>query len=370
MNFTADRETLFNAVQHVGGVITSSLSRPMLKNVKLDVEEDAVYVSATDLEVGICIKVDDVKVEETGSVLPVEDRLSPILRTTPGDKIKIYGDESSITIESNDGQVKLLSEDPENFPKIEKVGKKTFEIDPEILNYMVSRTEFATAQEKGRYALNGILVKLDEEGNLDIVAADGARLANVMKKVVNDEGNEIDCIVSKKGIHEASKLANLCKDEPILIEVTESSLRAENSRGWMTCQLIEGQFPNYKEVIPSNCKNKVEINKSMLANAIGRASLMASDRSRSVDFEFTEDNLLLSSESPDLGNAHIKLSIDYDGESEKVTFNPEYLLDMLQAVKRESIKLEFNQRNTPCLFKSGKDFIYVVSPVVRDEETI
>ena len=108
----------------------------------------------------------------------------------------------------------------------------------------------------------------------------------------------------------------------------------------------------------------------MLLNAIERASLMASERSRAVDFHFSSDTLLISAESPDIGNAHIKVPVDYEGKEEKVTFNPEYLTDMLQVVKRESVKIEYNERNTPCLFKSGKDFIYVVSPVVKDEATL
>ncbi len=370
MKITADRKALFNAVQHVGSIITSSLSRPTLRNVKLDVEEDGVYVSATDLEVGVCVKVDNVKIEECGTVLLLEEKFSPILRNTPDNEIHLVGDEDAITLESSDGSVKILSENPENFPIIDKLSESSFEIDPEVFDYMVSRTEFATAQEKGRYALNGILVKLGEEGNLDIVAADGARLANVMKKVVNDEGKEIDCIVSKKGIHEASRLANLCKDEAIKIDVSENKFRAENSKGWMTSQLVEGQFPNYKEVIPTNCKNKIEIDTALLRNAIGRASLMASERSRAVNFQFSLGSLHITSESPDLGNADISIPVDFESEEETIIFNPEYLLDMLQAVKRESIKLEFNAKNTPCLFKSGTDYLYVVSPVVKDEDTI
>ncbi len=370
MKLNADRQALSNAVQHVGSIITSTLSRPTLRNVKIDAATDVVYVSATDLEVGVCIKVEDVEVEEAGCALLIEDRVAPILRNIPDERIKIYGDEGAVNIESKDGKVRVLSEDPESFPVIEKMEKESVEIDPEIFNYMVTRTEFATAQEKGRYALNGILLKLDEEGILDIVAADGARLANVTKKVVNKENKEIDCIVSKKGIHEASRLAGLCKEEPFMIDVSENRFKAKNSRGWMTSQLIEGQFPNYREVIPSSCKNKVEIATKLLLNAIGRASLMTSDRSRAVDFLFSGGNLIVSAESPDLGDAHIQLNVDYEGKEEKVTFNPEYLLDMLQVVKREGVKMEFNERSTPCLFRSGKDFIYVVSPVVKDEAKV
>ncbi len=370
MKLKAERQVLSNAVQHVGSIITSTLSRPTLRNVKLDAKPDAVYISATDLEVGICLKVDNVQVEEPGCVLLVEDRFSPILRTTPDEEIYIYGDDSAVTLESKDGKVRILSEDPESFPVIEEMEKASFEIDPEVFDYMVSRTEFATAQEKGRYALNGILLRLEEDGQLDIVAADGARLSNVTRKVVNDDKIEIDCIVSKKGIHEASRLANLSREEPFFISVTENRFCAKNSRGWMTSQLIEGQFPNYKEVIPGSCKNKVEVDTRLLLNAIGRASLMTSERSRAVDFQFSGDDLVISAESPDHGDANIKIAVVYDGKEEKVTFNPEYLTDMLQVVKREGVKMEFNERNTPCLFRSGKDFVYVVSPVVRDEATV
>jgi len=367
MKLIADRQSLCNAVQHVGSIITSSLSRPMLKNVKLEAKEDAVYISATDLEVGICILVENVQVEEPGTILLLEDRVFPILRTTPDEKITLYGDESAINIESKDGKVRVLSEDPESFPVIEKMEKESFEIDPEVFDFMVSRTEFATAPEKGRYALNGILLKLNEEGWLDMVGADGARLANVIQKVVNEEKNELDCIVSKKGIHEASRLAGLCED-PLKISVSENKFKAGNSKGWMSCQLIEGQFPNYKEVIPSNCKNKIEVETGLLLSAIRRASLMASERSRAVDFNISGSEINISAQSADLGEANIKIAVSYDGNDEKITFNPDYLVDMLQMVKREGIKLEFNERNNPCVFSSGRDYTYVVSPVVKEEE--
>ncbi len=369
MKLTANRQSLCNAVQHVGSLITSTLSRPMLRNVKLDATAQAVHVSATDLEVGICITVDDVKVEEPGSVLLLEDRVSPILRTTPDEEVSIYGDENAVNVESKDGKVRILSENPESFPVIDEMEVEDFEIDPEVFNFMVSRTEFATAPEKGRYALNGILIKLDEEGLFDMVGADGARLANVVQKVVNDEKKTLECIVSKKGIHEASRLAGLC-DDPLRIGVSENRFRAANSRGRVSCQLIEGQFPNYKEVIPSNCKNKLEVETGRLLSAIRRASLMASDRSRAVDFNFSAENIIVSSESPDLGDANIKISVSYDGKEEKVTFNPDYLMDMLQVVKREGIKMEYNESNLPCVFKSGRDYTYVVSPVVKEENPI
>ena len=370
MKLTADRQALHTAFQHVGGIITSTISRPIYENVKLEATGDGVYLSATDLEVGLRVKAEKIKVEEEGAVLIPEDRIAPLLRTTPDETVSLDGDESGITLKSSDGRFHILGQDPADFADIPPLPDGApVEIDPAVLNYMVSRTSFATAEEKGRYALNGVLLMLDEEGTFEMVAADGARLANVEKKASNPEGQTIDCIVMKKGIQQAARLGGL-SDEPLCIQVTENQFLAENSVGRMSCQLVEGQFPNYREVIPRENKNKAVFPTKAVLNALRRASFLTSEQTRAVDFGLSEDSLILTSQSPDLGDAEVRVQIDYSGDEADISFNPQYIEDVLEIVERESVKFEFNDRRSPCLLRSGVDYKYVVSPVVREEAEV
>lgn len=370
MKLTADREALHTAFQHVGGVITSAISKPIYENVKLEAKSDGVFLSATDLEVGLRIRANKVEVEEEGSVLVPENRVARLLRTTPDDTITLEGDSGELTLISSDGHVRILGQDPEDFADIPPLPEgEAIEMDPVVLRYMVNRTTFATAEEKGRYALNGVLIQIDEEGTFEMVAADGARLADVTKKASNPVGEEVDSIVMKKGIVHAARLGEL-SDEPLRIQVTENQFLAENSAGRMSCQLVEGQFPNYREVIPRDNKNRATLPTQKLLNALRRASYLTSKQTRAVDFEFTEDNLVLKSQSPDLGDAELRIDVEYRGEDTEIAFNPQYIEDMLETVERESVKLEFNDKKSPCLVRSGVDFQYVVSPVVREEAQV
>jgi DNA polymerase-3 subunit beta len=367
MKLTADRRALHAAFQHVGSIVTSAIARPIYQNVKLDAKGADLFLSATDLEIGLCIKASKVQVEQEGSVLVPEARVTPILGATPDETVSIAGDESGITIETADSKFRVLGEAPAEFGDIPSLqGDAAIEIDPDVLQYMVRRTTFAAADERGRYALNGVLLVVDEQGSIELAAADGARLANVRKKVSNPGKTKIDCIVMKKGLEHAARLASL-SEKPLRVQVTQTQFLAENDIGRMCCQLVEGQFPNYREVIPRDCKIKIELPTKAFLNALMRAALLASEQTRAVDFTFSAGLLTLSSHSPDLGEAEVRLPVEYKGEKAQVAFNPQYIEDMLKVVERETMKMEFNDSRSPCVLRSGVDYVYVVSPVVREE---
>ena len=367
MKLSADRQALHAAFQHVGSIITSTIVRPIYQNVLLEASGGGVFLSATDLEVGLRLKLSKVEVLEEGTVLVPEERITPILRATLDETVTLEGDESAVLLKSADGRFRILSQDPADFAQIPSLSEDArVEVDPEVLQYMVARTAFSTAEEKGRYALNGVLLLVDEEGGIEMVAADGARLATVKKKASNPRKTKIDCIVMKKGVEHAARLAGL-STEPMRLQVTETQFLAENDVGRMCCQLVEGQFPNFREVIPRDSRHRSELPTKPLLNALLRAASLTSEQTRAVDFRFSSGLLVLTSQSPDLGEAEVRLPVDYEGEEAQIAFNPRYIEEILQVVERESVKMEFNDRRSPCLIRSGTDYLYVVSPVVREE---
>jgi len=367
MQFVGERKALYEAFQHAGSVLTSTVARPVYQNVKLEATGDHLLLSATDLEVGLMLRVDEVEIAEDGSVLVPEGRVSSILRATPDEKVSFSGGQDAIKIESSDSTFRVPAESPEEFrgiPELDEEG--VLEIDPDLLDYMVTRTVFATAEEKGRYALHGIQIVVDEDGTIEMVAADGARLALVKKKAANPAGVKAECIVVRKGLEHLRRLAKLA-DEPLKLQIKENQLRAENSRGRVTCQLIEGQFPPYRDVIPRETKIKLDLDTRLFLNAVSRAALMTTDRARVVNFKLSEDMLELTAQSPDVGEAQVRMPMDYKQEDVTIAFNPEFIEDVLRAIERESVKFQFTDERSPCVIKSGSDYLYVVSPVVREE---
>jgi DNA polymerase III beta subunit len=231
---------------------------------------------------------------------------------------------------------------------------------------MIRRTVFAAAQEKGRYALNGVLFVVGPEDTIELVAADGARLAHVKKKVSNPDGIEASFIVMTKGVEHFARLAEYGTG-PIKFAATEKQLIAENDAGRLACLRVEGQFPNYQEVIPADSKVKIQLPAKELLSAVRRAGYVTTDETRVVDFHFSKGSLAITAEAPDVGRAEVRMQVDYDGPDAQIAFNPEFLEDVLGIVEREAVKIRFTDRRSPCVLKSGLDYTYVVSPVIREE---
>ena len=367
MRFVADREALYHGFQRVGSVVSSSIQQPIYRNVKVEAKGDALLLSATDLEVGLVLAVRGVRIEQEGTVLLPHSRISPILGATPDDEVTLAEDDGAVIIETGDSKFRVLGEDPADFPSVSELPDEgVVEVDPEVLKYAIRRTRFATAEEKGRYALNGVLFVIGAENTVEMVAADGARLAHVKKKVSNPGGVKAEFIVMSRGVDQLGRLADYGK-EPVRLAATENQLLAENDAGRMVCQLVEGQFPNYREVIPTEGKVKVTLPVKELLSAVRRASFLTTEQARVVDFCFSAGELTITAESPDVGRAELHLPVEFEGEEVTISFNPEYLADMLSIVERDSVKMRFTDRRTPCLIKSGLDYTYVVSPVIREE---
>ena len=367
MKLVAGREALYQGFARVGSVIGSSIQQPLYRNVKVQASGEALWLSATDLEVSLTVRVPDVEVQEEGAALLPNARISPILGATVDEKVAIREDDGAVVVEAGEGNFRILGEDPADFPDVPELpGDGAVEVDPEVLRYMIRRTTFAAASEKGRYALNGVLFVIGPGDNIEMVAADGARLAQVQKKVSNPDGVQKEFIVMLKGVERLGHLASYGK-EPVRFTATETQLIAENEVGRMACQLVEGQFPNYKEVIPTEFKVKAELPTVQLLSAVRRASYVTVEEAKVVDFRFSEGSLTVLAEAADVGRAEIKVAADYSGDDFQISLNPDYVEDMLAIVERESVKMRFIDRRSPCVIKSGVDYTYVISPVIREE---
>ncbi|MGD2174207.1 MAG: DNA polymerase III subunit beta [Candidatus Brocadiaceae bacterium] len=370
MKIVASRESLYRGFQRLSGVVGSGTQQPLYRHVKVQATGGVLDLSATDLEVGLTLRVPDVEVEEEGAALLPHDRVSPLLGATRDEKVTLVEEDGAVTMETEDSDFRILSEDPSEFAALPELPEDgVVEIDPDVLRYMVRRAVFACADEKGRYALHGVLCVIGKEETIEFVAADGARLAHVRKKIGNAEGVEAEFIVMREGLEQLGHLADYGTG-PVRFATIEGRLIGENDAGRMVCQLVEGQFPNYREVIPTESKISVQLDTDRLLNAVRRASYLTTEETRVVEFRFSSDGLAITAESPDVGRAEVRMPLEYDGEEAGIAFNPEYLQDMLSIVERETVKMRFTDRRSPCVIKSGLDYTYVVSPVIREEAQV
>jgi DNA polymerase-3 subunit beta len=373
MKFVIDREDFHQTLQRIGSVTgAGEQQHSIYSNVRLVAEEGRVVLSGFDAEggLGLSLVVEDVAIEKEGAVLIPHGRLSRFIGATPDEKIAVSDDDGAVQVETSDGHLRILGEDPTVFPDLPPMpADGIIEVDADVLEYMIRRTKFAAAPERGRYALNGVLLVVGRENSFEMVAADGSRLAMVKKKATNPDEIERSMIVMTKGVDQLARLADF-GGEQIRFTATEKQFMAENSAGRLVCQLIEGQFPNYQEVIPPDSKIKVDLPVPELHSAVRRVSYVTTDETNVVDFQFADNMLTLVAESPDVGRAEVKVACEYDANPAVISFNPNLLEDMLGVVVRDTVKMRFSDSRSPCVLKVGMDYTYVISPVIREDISI
>ncbi len=230
---------------------------------------------------------------------------------------------------------------------------------------MLRRTSYAVSTDENRYVLNGLYFSF-KENKLTIVATDGRRLALAEEDLELPEGSQTDSIVPTKAIQE---LARLLGDEgEVELQLTDNqvsfTLNTEsNKETLIVSKLVEGAYPNYKQVIPAESKYRVTMDKEELQQALRRAEIMTSDKSNSVKMTFSENNLTITSNSPEVGESRETMAINYAGEEVSIAFNPAFFIDPLKALDEEEVHFEFTDQLSPGVVKTNHPFLYVIMPM-------
>jgi DNA polymerase-3 subunit beta len=368
MRFRCDREELLSAVQAVSGVVASKGVHPVYESVEIVAGADSLTLIATDLEIGMKLRVgpgDRVKVERPGTAVVPAQRLAAIVRELPKGEVVFTwnADNRESTIEAGRGRFKLQGQSPEDFPEVPEVSEAgSVNVPIEALREMIRRTHFAAAKERMRFALNGVLVKVDGD-MIELVATDGRRLAREAGACVNPSGAALSAIVPTKGLQQLDRVF-ASGDQVVQIAVGNNHFCARTARVTLVSRLVEGSFPNYKDVIPNNCKQKAVISREALIAALRRASLVTSRDAQSVRLQFHPEGLTVSARSPE-GSAEETLAVDFAGAGDVLGYNPEFLLDALNVLKGESVPFEWEGKTAPGKLTEGS-YTYVVMPVSLD----
>jgi DNA polymerase-3 subunit beta len=289
-------------------------------------------------------------------------RLTSILREVKDERISFGWDRNVLSVDCQGSRFKVMGLPADEFPEIPGFPEQAaISLPSRLFGRMVNRSAFATAREKMRYALNGILLLL-RENEIQMVGTDGRRLAHVRGEVENPEGVEIRAIVPTKGMTQIAKSLGE-GDETVDLALSDNQLAARTSQAVVVSRLVEGSYPNFEEVIPVNCERQASMGREDLIGALRKAALLTNKESQSVRFRFSSGMLSLTARAVEVGEAHVELPIDFSGETVEIAFNPTYVIDGLSIMDVETVEFEFRNPTSPAKLTDGQDFTYVVMPI-------
>ncbi|MBI4367758.1 MAG: DNA polymerase III subunit beta, partial [Candidatus Omnitrophica bacterium] len=250
---------------------------------------------------------------------------------------------------------------PDDFPKLPELSSdQTFELDQQTLKKCLALTSFAISRDETRYTLNGVLVILKNK-TARFVATDGKRLASAEKATDLPTNISLEVIIPSKTIFELTKL--LSEGGKVKIKHTQNQIMFETDKATLISRLIEGRFPNFEQVIPKEKKINTTVNRQELLSAMKRVSLLTSQENQSVKLDFIKDKLLISSRSPNLGEAKEEIQAEISGGDLTIGFNPIYILDVLKNLDTEEVSLSMTDPDKPGLIKGEGGYLYVVMPM-------
>jgi DNA polymerase-3 subunit beta len=366
MNLTISKEQLINGLQAVQNIVSTRTTLPILSNVLIRAEGDRVEFTATDLDVTIACAVEATIKKAGSSTVPVK-KLFGIVRELSNSEIEIDVDEKNqCSVRSGASFYKIHGLSADEFPPMPKFKEDKKVILPqEKIRGMLKKTSFAISTDESRYVLNGIFISLKEH-KMTMVATDGRRLALVDEEVDLSEKSQGEFIVPAKAVNELNRLLQEKGEIELRYSDNQASFTLKDEKGFsilIITKLIEGNYPNYRQVIPAEAKERVALMREEFLHALRRAEIMTSEKSNSVKLAFSKNNLAITANSPDVGEARESLAINYKGKEMAIAFNPKYMIDPLNALTDDEIFLELIDELSPGVFKINGPFLYVVMPM-------
>jgi DNA polymerase III subunit beta len=360
VKFRCDRDALSEALQTVQRGVSSRPGIPALTGVLLDATDAGqLTLTTTDLEVSARLTI-DVQVNEAGTALVPARLLGDTVKSLSDAPVDVETDraQAQIRCAAYEGSLRLLP--AEDFPGLQEPSGTKVQADAGAFAEAVSQVGRAASRDEARPVLTGVLVEISREGCM-LVATDSYRLA--VRELVATADGEAKAIVPERALSEAGRAAAADEKGSIEIAVDDAQVSFRAGGLTITSRLIEGEFPNYRQLLPDTHESRLMVSRQQLLDAVRRVGLLARDTTP-VRMEFNALGVKLSSSSPDLGQAVETVEARYEGEDLTVAFNPQYLIDGLTASVGESIQLDVRDGLKPgVVHGEGGGFTYLVMPV-------
>ena len=372
MKFKINQDHFSNGLQQVLNVVASRSTMPILSNVLIEAEEEHISLTTTNLDLGIRCRI-KADVSDTGSItLPVR-KLATIVKELPVNEVFLETNKSNqAKITSGGSLFKIMGIGSEEFPPLPTFeNRKVFELAQDEIVNMLKSVSYAQSTDENRYILNGVYFNFADE-KLTLVATDGRRLGLTGLELEVSEENAGSLILPAKTVAELERLMG--KGEKVNIAFNdrqaafEIGLDEAGDSGlvdhlYLVSKIVEGNYPNYRQVIPKETEHRVKIERELMLECVHRAALVTSDKSNSVKIKVSKNLLEISGQSTEYGESHESMAIAYDGPEVQVAFNPQFLMEPLKALTKDEVFFEFKDELSPGLFKTLDNFICVIMPL-------
>jgi DNA polymerase-3 subunit beta len=366
MKFRIDREELLRGLGRIQAIVERRGTLPILANALIQARSAGLTLAATDLEVGVVAQL-PAEIEAEGELTLGAKKLFEIVREFEDSEVVIESEEGSRTrVECGPARFSLLAIPAEEYPTIPGPEGVAFaELDAPLLASMIDSTLYAVSTDETRYNLNGVYMELVDGKRLRFVATDGHRLAMVDRSLARPVPFlKKGIIVPRKGMSELRKLCDEAEGS-IEIGLGDGFLLMRRPGLRLSTRLIDGEFPNYRQVVPKDQRVRLVLDRERFSHSVRRVSLVAHERSRQIRVTLENGALELHASNPDLGEAREKLEIDYQGDRFQIAFNARYLADVLAATTSKEVVLELLEEVAPAriLPADDPDWVAVIMPM-------
>ena len=359
MKFKINKEHFVTGLRQVINVVGTNTQFPELKNVLIKAEDGVVTLTTTNLDLAIRCAI-KAEVESSGDITLPAKKLAQIIMAAPNQEI---------TVESTDG----MQAQRDGFPPLPSfVNQHSYEFNPQELLNMLRSVSYAQSSDENRYVLNSVYFNFAED-KLTLVATDGKRLALISRELKLTPEEEGSIILPKNTVTELEKLLAQGKDVKISFnnrQVAFDIAVGEESQNngltgsiYLVSKILEGNYPNYKQVIPREAEHRIKVDRELMLAAVQRISLVASDKQKLVRLKMADNQMVVSCQTVDVGEGIEPVEVEYDGPEVQIGFNPDFLQSPLSKLTKDEIYFEFKDENTPGVFKTLDNFLCVIMPM-------
>ena len=360
MKFSIVRSNFLEGLRSVQNIVAAKTTSPIMQNVRLEADNGELKMTTTDIDISILCKVECVVEEPGATTLPVKILSNMISCAAEGViEIKVEENEKA-SIRAGSAKYKLSGMPEADFPRLPpEEGNFVYTLQQAVLREMLRKTSYASSQDETRKPLRGVLLSF-KDGKLTAVATDGRRLALVEKEIEFPKEAEKDVILPSKTVQELQRA--LSSEGDVTIKIQSTQICFILPKITIYSKLVADIYPNYAQVIPSKCEQKITVDRQQLIDAIERVGVMGSEI-HSTKFHFSQNLLVVSSTASDIGEANDEVPIKYMGEDIDSMYNSSYLLDALKVIDDDEVIFNLNNAHTPAVIRCSIPFLYVIMPL-------
>jgi DNA polymerase-3 subunit beta len=358
------RDELLKSLQLVMGAVERRQTLPILGNILFKSINGILSLTATDLEIEmICVVISD-QIPDFETTIPARKILDICKALPDNSDITLTIEDTKVLLECGRSRFTLLTLPAKDFPGLDDIdAQHEFTIPQNALKSLIDKTSFAMAQQDVRYYLNGILVELTT-GLIKLVATDGHRLALSEYKVDIELSVDKQIIIPRKGVMELSKLLN-SSNLPVKLTLSQNHIKLQTDELSFTSKLIDGKFPDYNRVIPTDSNKLMTVSRQLLKQSMSRISILSNEKYRGIRLTLTTGNLAIQANNPDQEEAEEELEVNYSESEVEIGFNVTYIIDVLNVLTSEEVQVKLKDSNSSCIISDSNDpsSLYVVMPM-------